>query len=144
MGDVFRGYAEYGDYQIYDRRQKQTRAHKSTDIAVVSDESVDKLPEGVDQKKSRPDETEFSGSQNIPVNQRLLHHTEAHAAHIVEAVTGRNSNKCASAHFPVSLLNFLFRHLKGRRTAYSEKFVYAHLSLFVSIIYSSFSSILTY
>ena len=83
------GEAQRPDQQVGDGRDAQSRGHETLDVAVVGEESVDELADGVGEQQRRADDAQLRGVESPAFEDRLLDHIEARAADVIEAVTDR-------------------------------------------------------
>ncbi len=113
--------AQQPHQKIGDRRQEQSCSHETAYIAVVCDESVEKLAHGINEKQCGADKTKLSGSQHPLIYKRLLNDTEAHTAYIIKAISHCNAPKRPVPQGLVSPIHPILRHLCLRRLAYPVK-----------------------
>ena len=107
--------------QVCKSREEKSGRHETLDVAVVRNEAVHELSYRIHKKKSGSDDAEFSRRKHSLINQRLLHDTETHPAHVIEAIRNRSAPESLVSQRPVFLIDLLGSDLLSRRLAYSEK-----------------------
>ena len=67
-------------------RYANTRRHKTTDVAIVCNETVGKLSYRIHKVEGRPYEAQFPGRKHATVDERLLDHAQGTPAHVVQGI----------------------------------------------------------
>ena len=95
-------------------RDDESRGHEALDVAVVGDESVDELADGIGEEECRADDSQLRCVQGPAVENGFLHDVETGAADVVEAVSERCGDECLQAQAAVVLVARCFVLLPGR------------------------------
>ena len=121
------GEAQRPDQQVGDGRDAQSRGHETLDVAVVGEESVDELADGVGEQQRRADDAQLRGVERPAFEDRLLDHIEARAADVIEAVTDRAGDEALETQLLVEFHACCVVAREGlRRLAFAEEREYAH------------------
>jgi hypothetical protein len=96
--------------KIYNGRDKQACGHKTTDVAVVGDESVQKLAHCVNKKKCRTYKAQLPFGQNTLINKRFFEKTDARAADIIKTVCNGDTPEGFPSERPICLVNSIMRN----------------------------------
>ena len=87
------GKTQHPDQQVRHRRDAEPRGHEALDVAVVGEESVDELPDGIGEEQGRADQTELRGVERPAFEDGFLHHVEARPTDVIETVPDGSGQK---------------------------------------------------
>ena len=83
-------YSENSHKEIDGSRNRKAGEHETADIAIVRNEAVQELAHRIDKQQSGAYDTQLTCRKEPFINKRLLDHTQAHPADIVQTI--RDSN----------------------------------------------------
>ena len=86
--------AERSHEHVRHGRYDQSCGHETLDVAVVCDESVHELPDGVCEQEGRADHPDLRGVERAAVEDGFLHDVERRPAHVIETVSERCGDEC--------------------------------------------------